>query len=146
MSYTTIPSFQMTPSRNLPPTSTDRQGMGKHFGSSFQGSVSTTFFAKNSMSFRVRAIGPFTELTASCPTSPDLALASNVSTRALAHTAALTCRESAERRSQREDTSACRGYTQRATWITSVTCLKKHVSTVSAHQCQCQFLAQIPLQ
>jgi hypothetical protein len=70
LSYTTMPSFQMTPNRNFLPTSTERQGIGKHFGSSFQGSVSTTFFAKNSMSSRLRAIGPLTELTASCPDKP----------------------------------------------------------------------------
>ena len=69
-SYTTMPSFQMTPSRNLQPTSTERHGIGRHLGSSFQGSVSTTFFAKNSMSLRLRAMGPFTELTASCPANP----------------------------------------------------------------------------
>jgi hypothetical protein len=70
LSYTTMPSFQMTPNRNFLPTSTERQGIGKHFGSSVHGSVPTTFFAKKSMSSRLRAMGPFTELTASCPAKP----------------------------------------------------------------------------
>ena len=65
-----MPSFQMTPNRNFLPTSTERHGIGRHLGSDFQGSAPTTFFAKNSMSSRLRAIGPLTELTASCPASP----------------------------------------------------------------------------
>jgi len=70
LSYTTMPSFQMTPNRSFLPTSTERQGIGRHLGSDFQGSAPTTFFAKNSMSSRLRAMGPLTELTASCPANP----------------------------------------------------------------------------
>jgi hypothetical protein len=75
LSYTTMPSFQITPSRNLWPILTERHGIGKHFGSSSHGSAPTTFFAKNSISSRLRAIGPLTELTASWPANADLALA-----------------------------------------------------------------------
>lgn len=70
-----MPSFQMTPNRNFLSTLTERQGIGRHLGSDFQGSAPTTFFAKNSMSSRLRAMGPLTELTASCPANPLLARA-----------------------------------------------------------------------
>jgi len=78
----TIPLLWITPMTNLSfplgrvlrTSLSPFQGIGRHWGSSLQGSLFTTALANNSREEKSKDIGPLTDLTASWPASAVLAL------------------------------------------------------------------------